>query len=124
MIICSNLTYMIVYNMHTIILFSKYDKNSLSLCCIIYIHTFTHNKLNFFLERKNYLIIIYLLYVLNKLFFRPQEISADFFDASLIGKLSTLDKNKNAKEFDQLISSTVNIIVSYDMGWSKRGNGR
>ena len=42
----------------------------------------------------------------------------------MIEKCSSSDKNNNAKEFDEVISSTVNIIVSYDMGWSKRGNGR
>lgn len=26
--------------------------------------------------------------------------------------------------FDKALGNTVNIIVSYDMGWSKRGNGR
>lgn len=32
--------------------------------------------------------------------------------------------NNNDEEFDKSLGALVNIIVSYDMGWSKRGNGR
>lgn len=32
-----------------------------------------------------------------------------------------LQSNPN---FDQTLGAVVNIIVSYDMGWMKRGNGR
>jgi len=34
------------------------------------------------------------------------------------------DSNNNIKEFNKELGNIVNIIVSYDMGWSKRGNGR
>ncbi|XP_043284941.1 uncharacterized protein [Venturia canescens] len=33
-------------------------------------------------------------------------------------------KNNNSPIFDKALGEIVNIIVSYDMGWSKRGNGR
>ncbi|KAK0073011.1 hypothetical protein PV326_013877, partial [Microctonus aethiopoides] len=35
-----------------------------------------------------------------------------------------LNNNANSKLFDASIGEIINIIVSYDMGWSKRGNGR
>lgn len=34
------------------------------------------------------------------------------------------DVNNNSKAFNKSLGAVVNIIVSYDMGWSKRGNGR
>ncbi|XP_044741081.1 uncharacterized protein LOC123302280 [Chrysoperla carnea] len=35
-----------------------------------------------------------------------------------------LDEAAHSKIFDSSIGEIINIVVSYDMGWSKRGNGR
>ncbi|KAK0072595.1 hypothetical protein PV325_011128, partial [Microctonus aethiopoides] len=48
----------------------------------------------------------------------PMEIKYEFTDVLCnVG----LQSNPN---FDKTLGAVVNIIVSYDMGWSKRGNGR
>lgn len=58
------------------------------------------------------------------IFFRPEDVARDIFP-----HLGVLEKNNNTNEptnsiFDQALGDIINIIVSYDTGWTKRGNGR
>lgn len=58
------------------------------------------------------------------LFFqRPDEI-ADDIKKDMDPFLDKDTRTVNRKLFDQAVGQMVNVIVSYDMGWSKRGNGR
>jgi len=54
--------------------------------------------------------------------FRPEKIKKDFFKEMTHTKESV--NNNDQVGFDRRLGEIVNIIVSYDMGWSKRGNGR
>lgn len=60
--------------------------------------------------------------------FRPQEIAKEIYPLkkTLDSAKNSIDENNNEKteRFDSAVGEIVNIIVSYDMGWSKRGNGR
>lgn len=42
----------------------------------------------------------------------------------LYPEINALKTSTNPDNFDETCSKIINIIVSYDMGWSKRGNGR
>lgn len=56
------------------------------------------------------------------MYFRPPEIIDDIYPHMEILR-SSADLNDRDR-FDACLGSVINIIVSYDMGWSKRGNGR
>lgn len=53
--------------------------------------------------------------------FRPAETAQDIFPQL---DILTLSSNNNNCLFDSALREIINIIVSFDMGWSKRGNGR
>lgn len=55
------------------------------------------------------------------LFFRPLDIVQDIFPRLDLLNLSLSSDNS---AFDQALGEIINIIVSFDMGWSKRGTGR
>lgn len=67
-------------------------------------------------------------------FLRPKEIVNELYplmstlhsgtDANLDADAREKEIVMKTKEFDAILGNIVNIIVSYDMGWSKRGNGR
>ncbi|XP_074109350.1 uncharacterized protein LOC141534112, partial [Cotesia typhae] len=56
---------------------------------------------------------------------RPQKIVEEIYPhhAKLKSSIVDLDENNNTT-YDSAVGEVVNIIVSYDMGWSKRGNGK
>ena len=60
------------------------------------------------------------------LFNRPDEIVKEIYSerTKLNNENNFFVKNNNSEDFDSTLGSIVNIIVSYDMGWSKRGNGK
>ncbi|CAD6232756.1 GSCOCG00012233001-RA-CDS [Cotesia congregata] len=79
--------------------------------------------------------IINLSKELNPLILYPPEIVQEIYlfmtdlQASNAENISSLDCNNNTTvynpaKFDLAVGQIVNIILSYDMGWSKRGNGR
>ena len=57
--------------------------------------------------------------------YRPEDIRKEFASDETMMKAAQLDSsNNNSKELDKIFGDAVNIIISYDMGWSKRRNGR
>lgn len=54
-----------------------------------------------------------------KLIFRPPDISQDLFS-----QLDILNISSENSSFNTAVGEIVNIIVSYDMGWTKRATGR
>lgn len=52
-------------------------------------------------------------------FHRPTEISNDVYN-----DLKILKTKEEQSLIDASVGNIINVIVSYDMGWSKRGNGR
>lgn len=56
----------------------------------------------------------------------PQEIVNEIYPhcTLLVSAVDNCEDENNNATFDSAIADIVNIIVSYDMGWSKRGNGR
>ena len=67
----------------------------------------------------NYILLIYFF---KFFYYKPDEIQDEFMNEML--SVSLADCNNNSQNFDKSLGTLVNIIVSYDMGWSKRGNGR
>ncbi|XP_071650757.1 uncharacterized protein [Temnothorax longispinosus] len=53
----------------------------------------------------------------------PPEIVDDIYPNLQIFESSTINNNLNC-ELDAALLDIINIIISYDMGWTKRGNGR
>ena len=49
----------------------------------------------------------------------PHDIAEDLY-----GEFRRLKASTNKEEFDAAYGNMIHIIVSYDMGWSKRGTGR
>lgn len=72
----------------------------------------------------NYLLLSpHLLPRLLFFFLRPQDIVSDIYPHfSTI--TDSLDDNGENSSFDKALGEIINIIVSFDTGWSKRGNGR
>ena len=57
----------------------------------------------------------------------PPEIANDLYSQLQTLRQSACipeTENNNVDLFDVAVSEIINIVVSYDMGWSKRGNGR
>uniref|UniRef100_A0ABD2XAY9 Exonuclease domain-containing protein n=1 Tax=Trichogramma kaykai TaxID=54128 RepID=A0ABD2XAY9_9HYME len=60
----------------------------------------------------------------------PEEIAADVYGnlrmlrSSTENSTSSTDCNNNSNAFNEAVGNIINIIVSFEMGWSKRGKGR
>lgn len=66
----------------------------------------------------------------NYFLFRPQKLFEDLYPhyttlTSITSENADDDLSPEAtQEFDSAIAQIFDIIISYDMGWSKRGNGK
>ena len=62
---------------------------------------------------------------MNIIFNRPEDIASEIYpQINQIDEETSNSNIENNLNFDKTLGNIVNIIVSYDMGWSRRGSGR
>lgn len=90
------------------------------------------NELTLFLNYihcKLYPVLKHLLFL--NFSFRPQDVFDDLYlHYTTLKTINSLNLNNNnlsseaTRSFDSAVAQVFDIITSYDMGWSKRGNGK